>query len=162
MENSRFKFRAWDDYKMIHFGLSDLHGSDIGELRADQYCECEDLTSIVSSKTIMQFTGLKDKNGKEIYEGDIVHIEYFKMAVGENLGVYETEAELTGVVEFDGLSLILQNIVGEKWQEYTGHDAGEGKCKFMYLGDVYEGSLDASYQMEIIGNIYENAELLNK
>lgn len=113
-------------------------------------------------KPIMQYTGLHDKNGKEIYEGDIVHVEYFKMAVGENLGVYETEAELTGVVEFDGLSLILQNIVGEKWQEYTGHDAGEGKCKFMYLGGVYEGSLDASYQMEIIGNIYENAELLNK
>ena len=109
---------------------------------------------------VQLFTGLKDKNNKEIYEGDILHIEYFKMALGENLGVYEAEAELTGVLEFDDLSLILRNIAGEKWQEYTGYDAGEGKCKFMYLGDVYDGSLDASYQIEVIGNIYENPELL--
>lgn len=114
----------------------------------------------VDGETVGQFTGLKDKNGKEVYEGDVLRIEYFKIAVGENLGVYETEAELTGVMGFDGLSLILQNIVGEKWQEYTGYDAGEGNCKFMYLGDVYEGSLDASYQIEVIGNIYENPELL--
>lgn len=114
----------------------------------------------VAIESVGQFTGLKDKNGKEVYEGDVLRIEYVKIAVGENLGVYETEAELTGVVGFDGLSLILQNIVGEKWQEYTGYDAGEGNCKFMYLGDVYEGSLDASYQIEVIGNIYENPELI--
>ena len=115
----------------------------------------------LSDIELMQFTGLHDKNGREIYEGDILHIEYFKMAVGENLGVYEAEAELTGVVEFDTLSLVLQNIVGKKWEEYTGYDAGEGKAKFMYLGDVYEGSIDAEYQIEVIGNIYENPELLN-
>jgi uncharacterized phage protein (TIGR01671 family) len=157
------KFRAWNEGKMV-----DLLA--ITPLALDANMNTQLALKGMSGLflpfgggiDLMQFTGLKDKNGKEIYEGDIVHVEYFKMAVGENLGVYETEAELTGVVEFDGLSLILQNIVGEKWQEYTGHDAGGGKCKFMYLGDVYEGSLDASYQMEIIGNIYENAELLNK
>jgi len=151
------KFRAWhkdDKAPYVNEMLEDgearfLLSQGFDEMMPDNY-------------VFMQFTGLKDKNGKEVYEGDVLRIEYFKIAVGENLGVYETEAELTGVVGFDGLSLILQNIMGEKWQEYTGYDAGEGNCKFMYLGDVYEGSLDASYQIEVIGNIYENPELIKQ
>ena len=140
------RFRVWDTSlnRMLYNGGLTVSNNEITDLLG----------------VPMQFTGLKDKNGRDVFEGDILHIEYFKLAAGEGLGVYEVEAQLTGVVEFDGLSLVLQNIVGEKWSEYTGYDAGEGKCRFVYLGDVYEGSLDASYQIEVIGNIYENPELL--
>ena len=110
---------------------------------------------------LMQFTGLEDKNGKEIYDKDIVKIHYFKSIAGENLGVSEVDAELIGVIEITPLSLILKNIIGEKWCEYTGYEQGEGECKVFHLHDVYEGSSDAEYQIEIIGNIYENPELLN-
>lgn len=72
---------------------------------------------------LMQYTGLKDKNGKEIYEGDIV--------------------------DFGGLKPI--KIV---WK-----DAGfQSK---MYGGQVIELREEGmSYFAEIIGNIYENPELL--
>lgn len=131
--NRELKFRAWDDYKMIHFSLSDLHGSDIGELRADQYCECEDLTSIVSSKTIMQFTGLHDKNGKEIYEGDIY--QYLVATVyHEDTDEYEWGVAV-GVVEYSTVA---------------GHPA------IGYVLRAFESD------REVIGNIYENPALLDQ
>ena len=73
--------------------------------------------------TLMQYTGLKDKNGKEIYEGDILDI-------GNN-----------AVVEFF-----------------------DGKFHPVYDGGKSEAMEDEfkSYKCEIIGNIYENKNLLNK
>lgn len=74
---------------------------------------------------LMQSTGLKDKNGKEIYEGDIVKLEGWNPSICE--------------VTFDRGGFCIR----------FGEDDG-------YYPDIkyVEGN-------EIIGNIYENSELLN-
>lgn len=72
---------------------------------------------------IMQYIGLKDKNGKEIYEGDIL-----------SFGIYENEDRRL-VVKFEKLEI----------------------DDFVIYG--YDGQFEYG---EIIGNIYENPELIPK
>ncbi|VNS72613.1 YopX protein [Streptococcus pneumoniae] len=85
---------------------------------------------------LMQSTGLKDKNGKEIFEGDIVRTTRFLGRADEIGGFYEYEKDYVGVVK----------VLEGSWVIDTGSVAVR-----------LWSEIDES---EVLGNIYENPELL--
>lgn len=109
-----YKFRAWDFLNKRMFYPSSFNGLDIinGEL-------------LLRTNTIlMQYTGLNDENGKEIYEGDLLE-----------------DGELIFEVFFENGSFLVRHV---------------GDTGFM-CGDDLMSYCDTR---KVIGNIYENPELL--
>lgn len=123
------KFRAWlkKEQKM------DNEIDHISWLEDELYCIGDGITYMVLAEdlVLMQSTGLKDKNGKEIFEGDILCDEGIEQ---ENEFVYVTVSYREGMW-----------VCNQITDELCG-----------YGGALNEFSNDYS----IIGNIYENPELL--
>ena len=128
------KFRAWNEHskKWIYFSLESLFGDLLGRKKRPEIVEFWHARNY-ELKTY-KYTGLKDKNGKEIYGGDIFNFHPSKEWKG-------TEPDNPCVVFWS-------NDLGA-WMFYVG------KPEMSTL-------LPPSKSIEIIGNIYENPELLEK
>ena len=128
----QIKFKAWDGKRIreifkimytddgMNIFFTDTHPPD----------EPGHLNYLDNRLSLMQFTGLKDKNGKEIYEGDIVK--------------FGTDDK--NVIEF---------------KEYRKVHYGHGDCGEIFIIGFNIGiSYGKENEAEILGNIYENPELL--
>ena len=93
----------------------------------------------VDPETVGQYTGLKDRNGKEIYEGDIVRFT--------RKNVFNAKGLIIGVIEYhpDRLAYIVSNCIVRQ------PDGEKEKWDYTFLSE--DG-------LEVIGNIYDNPELL--
>ena len=89
----------------------------------------------VDINTIGQYTGLKDKDGKKIFDGDIIEVE-------DSYGLYLHNPNTRNIVEFYNGSFILRHIL----DKYASDDS-------FHLSSNNEDSI-------IVGNIHDNPELL--
>ena len=105
----------------------------------------------VDPSTIGQYTGLTDKNGKKIFEGDILGLtctaypqekELFSVRYGPYEIAYEDECESDCVVGW-----------------YT---KGVGRSKSWGEYSLFADAEKADLYYEVIGNIHDNPELINK
>lgn len=132
------KFRAWDTEERKMKNISYMFWNT-GEWYISRF-ELDE-KEVKDGMPIMQFTGLKDKNGKEIYGGDIFQFGTKKEWIngeGER-GIVEWHEKLAR------FGLTFYSIYGG--EGYTG--------KNQHLVDFIRG-------LKIIGNIYENPGLLKK
>ena len=144
----RFKFRVvyYNDVEKKYFIFEpDLISAD-GTARAYAYGE-SGADEYYDTVTLNQCTGLKDKNGRLIYEGDIVRL-------------FCDEFENIHTVKFGDFAMYSLDF-------QTEYEKGSTAVYGYYLGGLkypipLSISLDTSgMQIEVIGNIYENKELLN-
>lgn len=133
------KFRAWVPKDKIMYTF-DNYGMSWLSLERKSKGDTEGMMKFYSHPNvgwhegfIMQFTGLKDKNGKEIYDGDVIR---------------------TTRIDEDGE-------VVETWQVFWSSDMGGWwllNCENGESDTLY--ACNDTYKAEVIGNIYENPSLL--
>lgn len=118
-------------------------------LYGDKFCffESEPINDLFACRNyqVMQFTGFKDYDGKEIYEGDILEYVHFANALIKRRVAVEFDIECGGwyvTKHFEYLSDLLHKQHNEVFKKSQG----------------YESS--SNHNVVVIGNIYENPELL--
>lgn len=128
----KIKFRAWDKENKFMFEIFD------STTHKDWF-----LPSWKERYEVMQYTGLKDKNGKEIYEGDIVRYQFDN----DDCPFPNKHTEK-----------IIGRIFFSEHRASFSVTAGKN-CSSMLNNDLFNYARNGN-RVEVIGNIYENPELL--
>ena len=137
------KFRVWNktDEEMCYLLENGWSFGPSEEVRAFSW---EDVFAAQEQDLIpLQYTGLKDKNGREIYEGDV--IRYIK--------VFYTDCSREEIEE------VSDPVIGSFYYAedlYPGIQFEDGTGSLFWPGTI------DSDEFEVIGNIHENPELLEK
>lgn len=126
----KIKFRAWDVERKEMFFPSSVAWKDGTMWAANVFGENRHET-VIEKSDLMQFTGLKDKNGKEIFEGDILKNAQFE----------DTKAF---------------HILPVEWDEGCCSFTTLKRSNHHFRLSKY-----AERHYEVIGNIHESPELLN-
>lgn len=141
--NREIKFRAWDRVdkvmrvvKEVDFRIGSI---DVEPIEGTRECwELYDPVLFKGQFELMQYTGLKDKNGVEIYEGDFVRV---------TLRNYES---FVSYVKWFG---------DEGYPAFDLHQVNEA---FYFDSNILSTVMNDGSEVEVIGNIYENKNLLKE
>lgn len=143
MREIKFRGKRLENGEWVYGDLVQIEGSyiydyDIGDNGVEQKPILSQIKWNVNPKTVGQYTGLKDSNGREIYEGDIVIVGPKEIALDK----------------WTKPSPVIYQAGG-----YLVSHSDENTWLCAYAGDTQE-NFPYLFTCEVIGNIYDNPELL--